>query len=287
MRKTREINLRFNKDGVDGNEYYIYDFNSLKDPFGMITDINNLGLNNSTKFEKVGNRYILLNSEPEGLNLTFNINFENYEKYRKFIEKCCWSKNYITVNYSIPIQEEMKNFRRDYYLKNIGKAEEKVGILVCPVVLQPISFWYELDQINLKAVQNEWATYEVKNESDLDSEIYFGTNGRFTNLLFQVIGPDFDTKKMNLTYTTPTNHPVSNFCYSSIDNDSYVKVVGLTENLEEFEEDLMTIEYVDFADENILKIPAGKKATIRFKFDEIVGGSLYLSIKIRRYLVSV
>lgn len=277
MEKTRTINLRFDKDGDRKNTGYIYNFNSLDDYFGMITDIQNLGLEFENSFILVGNRFILSQNKLAQKNLTFNINFKSYEKYKEFIGRCRWSNYHITVNYGIPINGKISSYRRDYLLKKIGKAEKKTGILVCPAELQPITSWYSFLQKYLNLKSDDYVTYGVGDDTDLESEIYFKISGSFKNLDFQVVGNDFDDKKMILNYEFNNTALI----YSSVDNENCIK-----EQTTSGFNDLMNLECLDFANENIIKIPAGKEATLKFKSDEITENpSIYLEI--RKYLISV
>lgn len=284
MEKTRTINLRFDKDGDRNNEGYLFDFNSLSDYFGMITDIENLGISFNTSFNNIGNRFVLSNIEHEQKSLKFKINFKSYEKYKKFIYFCRWSKYNITVNYGIPIENEIKNFRRDYILKSIEKSEKTAGILICQVELKPITFWYSFVQSNnLTLKANQWVNFSVDGETDLDSEIYFLIGGTFKNLYFELVGNDFKTKKMYLKHDVNGNQ----ISYSSIDGNNHIKELIYTGYFKTGEVDLMNLNNLDFENENIFKIPAGCNATLRFKTDEVPGTEPSIYIEIRKYLISV
>ena len=279
MEKTRNISLRFDKDGDSNNNGYVYDFDSLDDHFGMITDINNLGLEFESSKELIGNRFIITKKSVGAKNLTFNINFKKYALYKEFVKLCRWSKYYITVNYGIPIEGKIQFFRRDYYIKKIDKSEKQGGLLKCPVELQPITFWYSFIQVNsLYLKSDSWIGYTLNDESDLPSEIYFTISGSFKNLYFEVYGDTFETKKLNITREFIN----STLVYSSIDNDNYIKEIK-----GKVESDLMNLDNINFYDENIIKIPAGCEAKMRFKSDEITGNPPLIYIEIRRYLISV
>ena len=287
MEKVRRVSLRFYEDGDENKTGQVISLNSGKD-FGMVTDLQGLGFSLAASYSQIGNRFVLndkkINQDP----ISFNIYLKTYKRYKELADYIKGADYKVTLHYDIELDGTVKDFRRDMLISNVGKTEKVNKYLCIPIQLVPLSFWYDYKVDARLSISNsdEYIQYEFDNDSDFDCEIQFKVyGGSFNNFEFKIVSSndEFAEKIYQMKNITISSSEVLE--YSSKDNEFYIRKV-LTSAGNTQITDLLKSEYLDFNNENILKVPARKNSILMFKASNI-SNKLNVVLETKKFWVSV
>lgn len=287
MDKTRRINLIFHKNGIEAEEEKKVEFFSINQ---FITNLNGFGYTTENSYNNFENRMLVGKAGKNIIPLSFEIKFKTYTLYNEFIKNVSWSNHRITLEYIITINDESKSFYKDVFISSVGKTEKEGGYLNCPIICDALSHWYEYDEfLNVYISAASGATIEYENDSDFDCEIEFKVIGStLTSFSFELESMDkprsFKTKLCEIkNMLQPTSLSLR---YSSKDGNPFIHLYddqfgfGIQTDYMDYDK------YIDFKNENIIKIPKRTKSKMKFKVT-VNNGSTHMDLKIRKFYLSV
>ena len=259
-----------------GQEYSLMDIKN----YCLLTEPNGLGYSYDTEYEQLGNTFVTaLRTISQG-SISGTLNFLNYDNYRKLV-KFISSSNTLKLEYLVPYQGGEKTFYKDVALRSLSKTQiQPNGILSESITLDCLSLWYE--KVNtIYTIEDEdnivrwdfrfdsyWNGYnardlEYTNLGDVEAPIEVVVDG-------EVINPKLELYIEGELYQTitisDTIEEYEQLIYNSKENEFAIKkrlVDGTYESL-------FSLDYIDFSNDNVLRVPNDKTCTIKLKADETI-----------------
>ena len=223
-----------------------------------------------------------------------DVNFLNYTNYKNFVDFIMKSES-LKLMYSIPYADVVKTFYRDVDVETLSKSELKPnGVITETISLNCKSLWYEkqAQQYVISSEANEvrwdfrfdsyWSGYTVRdldfiNTGHVEASVEITVDG-------EVLKPSIELYIENELYQTITiNDTIEDFqklIYSSKEGEFEIK----KELADGTYENLFTLDYIDFENDNVLRLPPNKDCTIKITSDEDIERA---TITIYVYYVSV
>lgn len=273
-----------------GQTFSLMDINK----YCLLTSPAGLGFSYSIQYEQLGSTFIQSLRKIEQGRISGQLNFISYQNFRNFVDFVAKSEK-LQLKYTIPYKEDSKTFYRDIDLQVLSKSEmQPNGIISEQVEINCKTLWYEkiAQQYHISANSNEvrwdfrfdayWSGYTVReldyiNTGHIDASVEIEIDGEVIqpNILLYVEGQLFQTISIN-----DTIEDYEKLLYSSKEGDFYIRkqlVDGTYENL-------FSLDYIDFENDNVLRIPPNKDCTISLTADEDIESA---TINVYVYYVSV
>lgn len=267
---------KFSLINEKGQEYSLMDIKN----YCLLTDPSGFGYGYESEYEQLGNTFITAIRTIAQGQINGTLNFLNYDNYRKLV-KFIQSSSSLKIEYTIPYQNGEKTFYKDVVLRSLSKTQiQPNGILSESIVLDCLSLWYE--KVNtVYTIEDDdnvvrwdfrfdamWSGYnarnlEYTNLGDVEAPIEVVVDG-------EVINPKLELYIENELYQTITISDTieehEQLIYNSKENEFAIKkrlVDGTYENL-------FSLDYIDFSNDNVLRVPNDKTCTIKLKADETI-----------------
>lgn len=259
-----------------GQEYSLMDI----EDYCFLTEPSGLGYSFSTEYEQLGNTFIENFRKLEQGQLSGTLNFLNYNNYKNFIDFIEASEK-LKFAYKIPFKDGYKEYLKDIEIKSISKSEIQVnGIMSESIIFDCLSLWYE----ELTAIYNiepqtneirwdfEWDSkftdYEVRsldyiNEGHVEAPILVEISGHVINpkIELYIEGQLYQTVK----FTTEIAE-YEKLLYGTKENDFYIN----KQNTDGTLESLFNLDVIDFANDNVIRLPKGKSCKLKITADNEV-----------------
>lgn len=259
-----------------GQEYSLMDINN----YCLLTDPSGLGYSYNSEYEQLGNTFInTIRTIGQG-SISGTLNFLNYDNYRKLI-KFMQSSQKLQLEYVVPYVGGEKTFYRDVELNSISKSQvQPNGIISESITLTTLSLWYEKVNTIYTIEDNDnvvrwdfdfdsyWNGYDVRNLEytnlgDVEAPIEVIVNG-------EVINPRLELYIEGELYQTitisDTIEEYEQLIYNSKENEFAIKK-RLADGTYE---SLFSLDYIDFSNDNVLRIPNDRTCTIKLRADETI-----------------
>lgn len=259
-----------------GQEYSLMDINN----YCLLTDPSGLGYSYNSEYEQLGNTFInTIRTIGQG-SISGTLNFLNYDNYRKLI-KFMQSSQKLQLEYVVPYVGGEKTFYRDVELNSISKSQiQPNGIISESITLTTLSLWYEKVNTIYTIEDNDnvvrwdfdfdsyWNGYDVRNLEytnlgDVEAPIEVIVNG-------EVINPRLELYIEGELYQTitisDTIEEYEQLIYNSKENEFAIKK-RLADGTYE---SLFSLDYINFSNDNVLRIPNDRTCTIKLRADETI-----------------
>lgn len=256
-----------------GQEYSLMDAENA----GFLTNPTGLGFQYANQYEQLGNTFVKSISNISQTKVTGQIVFKKYENYRRLVDFVTSSEN-IKMSYKVPYKTGTKEFFKDVSVDLLNKGEKaQNGVLSENVTFYSLSLWYE----RLKTIyevgntdnelrwdfkwDSKFTGYDVRrvqyiNQGHVDASIELSIDGA-------VLNPKIDLLIDNELYQTieinTTIEEYEKLLYSSKETEFYIKkqlADGTSENIYD-------LETINFANDNVIRIPKNRNAEIRLRAD--------------------
>lgn len=254
-----------------------FSFMDIKN-YCLLTEPSGLGISYDIDYAQLGNVFVTNTKKVSQGQIGGTVNFLNYDNYKKLADFIAKAES-LKLLYTIPYNSGSKSFYRDVIVKSLGKTElgNTTGILSEPIVFDCLSLWYEPRIIRYEM---ETSTNQIIWDFEWDSrwigfsssDIQFTNDGHIPasiNLVLdgEVLNPKMELYVENdLVQTISITNLISvgqKFEYSSKENDFYIKKL-LADNTEQ---NLFSLDYLDFSQDLILRLPQNKTCSLRLSAD--------------------
>ena len=206
------------------------------------------------------------------------INYDNYTSFVNFIE----SSESLRIGYKIPYSDgSNREYFKDIQIQSIGKSQlQPNGILSESVAFDSLSLWYEEKTIiyTIEQLTNEirwdfrwdssFTDYDSRNlqyinEGHVEAPIYVEMDGQVENpkIELYVEGELYQTVTINTTISQ-----YEKLLYDSRENQFYIG----KQNADGTTTSLFSLDYIDFENDNVIRLPKNKSCEIRLTADNDV-----------------
>lgn len=255
-----------NEKGQEFNLMGLYTSCFLSEPDG-------LGYSYNATYEQVGNSFFETLRNVQQAQITGIANFSSYDNFRSLVDYIEGSES-LRFGYKIPYKNlPVKEYFKDINIQNIGKGQiDTDGILRCPITFDCLSLWYEENRTiySTSAQANEirwdfkWdskfvdynnRTLEYINKGHVPAPVLIKIKGPVTNptLTLKVEGQVYQEVEVNVTL-----QEYEAFEYCTLTNSFYIR----KENTDGTYTNLFDQEYIDPANNNVIKFPQGKSCEL-------------------------
>lgn len=270
---VREFKL-INEKGQEFSLMDIYNHCLLTDPSG-------LGYAYTTEYQQLGETFIsnLRNIQQGQINGTLNfMNYDNYTSFVSFVE----GSEGLRFGYKIPYSDgSTREYFKDIEIQSLEKTQSQPnGILSEPVVFDCLSLWYEENTIiyTIEPQTNEirwdfeWdsrftdydtRTLQYINQGHVEAPIYVEIDGQVINpkIELYVEGELYQTVAINIDIAQ-----YEKLLYDSRENQFFIG----KQNTDGTKTTLFSLDYIDFENDNVIRLPKNKSCEIRLTADNEV-----------------
>lgn len=262
-----EIGQRIDCQKIDGN-LFLY-------------NVTGLGFEKETEYVQICNTFVknkenikqnIIEGELEFYNMT-------YDEYTNFIDFVLSSKSLKLIY--VPKTSQRKEFYRDIDIVKIDKNEEDdYNVLISPITIYCKSLWYKQDVAiyTIKAQDDEirWDFRWDSRFTDYDSRnlTYINKGHVEAPVLIEMSGHLVNPKielyiEGELYQTVAFNVEIAEYeklLYGTKENEFYIR----KQNTDGTIEDLYDLDFIDFYNDNVIRLPLNKSCEIRLKADNEV-----------------
>lgn len=270
---VREFRL-INEKGQEFSLMNIHNYCLLTDPSG-------LGYAYETEYQQLGNTFIsnLRNIQQGQISGTLNfINYDNYASFVNFIE----SSESLRFGYEIPYSDgSIRQYFKDIQIQSLSKTQlQQNGILSEAVVFDCLSLWYEENTViyTIEPQTNEirwdfrwdsrFTDYDTRNlqyinQGHVEAPIYVEMNGHLVNpqIELYVDGELYQTVKITVEIAE-----YEKLIYDTRENQFYIG----KQNTDGTLTSLFSLNYIDFENDNVIRLPKGRSCEIKLTADNEV-----------------
>lgn len=187
-----------------------------------------LGARASYGLLKVGSRNVNNGREQELIPITLELAFKDYDKMNNFLNDIAWGDYKGTLEYTIPLNNQMKTYKRDVTNISITKGEMTAGYLGATLTMESASFWYEDIFQNVTLVANTTKIIDIASESDANRDIFINSYVIPSTFVISLSTTPSGNQKVSLRNLTGQGSIYTGFQYSSEDGNAYIRVVNST-----------------------------------------------------------
>ena len=260
-----------------GQEYSLMDIYN----YCLMTEPNGLGYGFDIQYQSLGNSFIENLRKIQQGQISGQVNFKKYENYTdlvNFIE----SSERLRFSYKIPYSDgSSKEFFKDINIQSLTKTQLQTnGILSETITFDCLSLWYEENTVvyTIEPLSDEirwdfrwdsrFTDYSSRNlqyinRGQVEAPLYVEVNGQVINPEIQlyVEGQLYQTVKINTTIAQ-----YEKLLYDTRENQFFIgkqNTDGTTSNL-------FSLDYIDFANDNVIRLPKNKSCELRILADNEV-----------------
>lgn len=259
-----------------GQEYSLMNIND----YCLLTEPNGLGYSYSTEYEQLGNTFITNLRKVEQGQINGTVNFLKYDNYKNFID-FIESSEKLKFSYKIPFEQGVKEYFKDIEIQSLSKSEIQTnGLISESIVFDCLSLWYE-ENIVIYTIQPE--TGEIRWDFRWDSRFidydtrslsYINKGHVEAPVLIEMLGHLVNPKielyiEGELYQTVAFNVEIAEYeklLYGTKENEFYIR----KQNTDGTIEDLYDLDFIDFYNDNVIRLPLNKSCEIRLKADNEV-----------------
>lgn len=260
-----------------GQEFSLMDIQK----YCLLTDPNGLGYSYTTEYQQLGNTFISNLRNMEQGQISGTLNFLNYDNYTSFVDFIESSEN-LKFGYKIPYKDgSTKEYFKDIQIQSLSKTQLQTnGILSEAVTFDCLSLWYEENTVIYKIEPQtneirwdfEWdsrftdydtRTLQYINQGHVEAPIYVEIDG-------QVINPKIELYVEGELYqTVAINADIAQYeklLYDSRENQFFIG----KQNTDGTKTTLFSLDYIDFENDNVIRLPKNRSCEIRLTADNEV-----------------
>ena len=270
---VREFRL-INEKGQEFSLMNIHNYCLLTDPSG-------LGYAYETEYQQLGNTFISNLRKMQQGQIAGTLNFINYDNYTSFVNFVEGSES-LRFGYKIPYSDgSSKEYLKDANIQSLSKTQLQTnGILSEPVIFDCLSLWYEENTViyTIEPQTNEirwdfrwdsrFTDYDTRNlqyinQGHVEAPIYVEMNGHLVNpqIELYVDGELYQTVKISIEIAE-----YEKLIYDTRENQFYIG----KQNTDGTLTDLFSLDYIDFENDNVIRLPKGRSCEIKLTADNEV-----------------
>ena len=259
-----------------GQEYSLMDiYNHC-----LLTDPSGLGYSYSTEYEQLGNTFVTNLRKFEQGQISGTANFLNYDNYKNLVDFIEASES-LRFSYKIPFQNGQKEYFKDVQIQSISKTQKQInGIISETVTFDCLSLWYEENTITytVEQLENEirwdfeWdsrfsdyasRTLQYINQGHIEAPVYIEIDGNVVNPVIElyVDGELYQTVEVKTTIAQ-----YEKLIYDTRENQFTIA----KQNTDGTLQSLFSLDYINFENDNVIRIPKNKSCEIRLTADNEV-----------------
>ena len=270
---VREFRL-INEKGQEFSFMNIHDNTLFTDPAG-------LGYSYNTEYQQLGDTFIsnLRNIQQGQISGTLNfLNYDNYTSFVNFVE----SSESLRIGYKIPYSDgSTREYFKDVQIQSLSKTQIQTnGILSEAVVFDCLSLWYEENTViyTIEPQTNEirwdfkwdsrFTDYDTRNlqyinQGHVEAPIYVEIDGQVVNpkIELYVEGELYQTVTINTTIAQ-----YEKLLYDTRENQFFIG----KQNTDGTVVSLFSLDYIDFYNDNVIRLPKNKSCEIKLTADNEV-----------------
>lgn len=257
-----------------GQEYSLMDIHN----HCLMTEPSGLGYGFDTQYQSLGNSFIENLRKIQQGQISGEVNFSKYENYTNlvnFIE----SSEKLRFSYKIPFSDgSSKEFFKDINIQSLTKTQLQTnGILSETITFDCLSLWYEENTVvyTIEPLSDEirwdfrwdsrFTDYSSRNlqyinKGQVEAPIYVEVDGQVINPEIQlyVEGQLYQTVKINTTIAQ-----YEKLLYNTRENQFFIG----KQNTDGTTSSLFSLDYIDFANDNVIRLPKNKSCELRILAD--------------------
>ena len=250
----------------------------------LLTNVNGLGLEYSNEYVQLSNIFIQSSKKISQKPITGTLNFINYDNFRTFVDFIESSENLKFV-YKIPYSDgTSEKYLKDVQVQSLTKSEKQTnGILSEDISFDCLGLWYkEEETIYDMSEENgelrwdfSWDGYFMdygerilmyENNSSAEAPVKIEIDGEAINPKIDLYVNDELYQSLEFPLTIESGEKL---LYSSKINDFYIQ----KENSDGTTEDLFDLDYIDFENDNVIRIPAHSTCVITLSAENEVANA--------------
>ena len=256
-----------------GQEYSLMDIKNNC----LLTEPSGLGYGYSTEYEQLGNTFISNLRRIEQGQIEAQINFLNYDNYKKLIDFIESSES-LKFAYKIPLADNVKEYFKDVQIQSISKSEiQSNSVMSESIIFDCLSLWYEENTIiySIEPLEDEirwnfrwdsrFSDYNSRklffiNQGHVEAPILVQMNGALVNpkIELYVEGQLYQT----VTMTTEISQ-YEKILYGTKENDFYIN----KQNADGTISSLFNLDVIDFENDNVIRLPKNRSCEIVLSSD--------------------
>lgn len=258
-----------------GQEFSLMDIEN----YCLLTSPKGLGLEINNNYMQLNNRFVLNISKLQQGEVSGEVHFKHYENYAALVDFIAHADS-LYLRYKIPYSDgSIKTFYRDIRINSLSKTDidKESGVLSETISLECLSLWYQKNQViyEITAQDNElrwdfkwdsrFASYDVRNlkyinQGHVPASIEVEINGNVLNPAIELY------VEGKLYQEVPINISIAQYeklLYSSKEDDFYIRKQAQDGSII----DLFNLDYIDFNNDNVVRIPVDKSCELRLTAD--------------------
>lgn len=259
-----------------GQEYSLMNIND----YCLLTEPSGLGYSYSTEYERLGNTFIANLRKVEQGQINGIANFIKYDNYKNFID-FIESAEKLRFSYKIPFEQGVKEYFKDVEIQSLSKSEIQTnGLISESIVFDCLSLWYEentvIYTIQPEAGEIRWdfrwdsrfIDYDTRslsyiNKGHVEAPVLIEMLGHLVNpkIEFYIDGELYQTVSVNIDIAE-----YEKLLYNTKENEFYIR----KQNTDGTIEDLYDLDFIDFYNDNVIRLPLNRSCEIKLKADNEV-----------------
>ena len=259
-----------------GQEYSLMDiYNHC-----LLTDPSGLGYSYSTEYEQLGNTFVTNLSKFEQGQISGTANFLSYDNYKNLVDFIEASES-LRFSYKIPFQNSQKEYFKDVQIQSISKTQKQTnGIISETITFDCLSLWYEENTTTytVEQLENEirwdfeWdsrfsdyasRTLQYINQGHIEAPVYIEIDGNVVNPKIELY---VDGELYQTVAVTTTIAQYEKLIYDTRENQFTIA----KQNTDGTLQSLFSLDYINFENDNVIRIPKNKSCEIRLTADNEV-----------------
>ena len=259
-----------------GQEYSLMDiYNHC-----LLTDPSGLGYSYSTEYEQLGNTFVTNLRKFEQGQISGTANFLSYDNYKNLVDFIEASES-LRFSYKIPFQSSQKEYFKDVQIQSITKTQKQTnGIISETVTFDCLSLWYEENTTTytVEQLENEirwdfeWdsrfsdytsRSLQYINQGHIEAPVYIEIDGNVVNPVIELY---VDGELYQTVAVTTTIAQYEKLIYDTRENQFTIA----KQNTDGTLQSLFSLDYINFENDNVIRIPKNKSCEIRLTADNEV-----------------
>ena len=260
----------------------------------LLTEPTGLGYTYSTEYEQLGNTFVENLRKLEQGQINAVANFLYYDNFKNFIDFIEMSES-LVLAYKIPFKDKQEEYLRNVNIQTVGKSEKQQnGAISENITIECKSLWYKENifiydmtsqeremrwdfQWDSKFVSYDIRSLQYINKGHIDAPIILELHGELLNpkIELYVEGELMQTVNFNLELEA-----YEKLLYCTKEDEFYIK----KQNTDGTFEDLFSLDVIDFANDNVIRLPKNKSCEIKLSADNDIQGA---QIKILEYYKAI
>lgn len=247
----------------------------------LLTDPTGLGYAYTTEYQQLNDIFINNLRKTQQGQISGTLNFINYDNYTSFVNFVEGSEN-LKFGYKIPYSDgTYKEYFKDIEIQSLSKTQLQTnGILSETVIFDCLSLWYEENTVTytVQPVENEirwdfawdssFSNYDSRslqyiNQGHVEAPIYVEIDGQVVNpkIELHIDGQLYQSVAINTTIAQ-----YEKLIYDTRENQFTIA----KENTDGTITSLFSLDYINFSNDNVIRIPKNKSCEIRLTADNEV-----------------